>query len=114
MMGNMATTMKTRAALLLPMLFVLLQATEQQLRLRTFSADGPHKVETLTEDWTDAARGGRVVPVKIYIRPDLSAPAPVVIFSLGWAGRAKGTAISGPPRQSRLHRGACHPRGVGQ
>jgi len=95
MMGNMATTMKTRAALLLPMLFVLLQATAAAAPAEDFSADGPHKVETLTEDWTDAARGGRVVPVKIYYPADLSAPAPVVIFSHGLGGSREGYGYLG-------------------
>jgi predicted dienelactone hydrolase len=48
-------------------------------------AAGPHKVETLNADWTDAARQ-RTLPVKIYYPTDLEAPAPVILFSHGLGG----------------------------
>jgi predicted dienelactone hydrolase len=60
-----------------------------------FSAAGPHKVQTLEDTWTDAARGDRAVPVKIYYPSDLSAPAPVVIVSHGLGGSREGYAYLG-------------------
>jgi predicted dienelactone hydrolase len=47
---------------------------------------GPYKVQTVQQDWTDAARAGRVVPVLIYLPTDAAGPRPVVLFSHGLGG----------------------------
>lgn len=53
------------------------------------AADPPaaaaYKVEVRYGQWTDAARGGRVVPYKLYL-PDGPGPFPVVIHSHGLGG----------------------------
>lgn len=57
-------------------------------------APGPHKVATLLFDWQDAKRD-RKVPVKIYHPADLSAPAPVIVYSHGTGGSREGYAYLG-------------------
>ena len=50
---------------------------------------GPHKVATLSEVWTDAARS-REVPMKIYYPEDAAGPFPVIVFSHGLGGTRDG------------------------
>ncbi len=47
-------------------------------------------VDTLLGEWTDASRSNRVIPYKIYVPHDATAPAPVVIFSHGLGGNRNG------------------------
>lgn len=51
---------------------------------------GPFAVETASHDWTDAARGGRVVPVKVYAPQGNGGPFPVIVFSHGLGGSRDG------------------------
>lgn len=56
---------------------------------------GPHRVIVELGEWRDAARGGRVVPWKLY-RPDVaSAPVPVVVWSHGGGGDREGARYLG-------------------
>lgn len=55
----------------------------------TLSAAHAAPAETLTGEWTDAARANRAVPYKIYIAPAQGAQ-PVVIFSHGLGGNRDG------------------------
>lgn len=50
-----------------------------------FAVQASHKVEVRYGEWTDPARGGRVVPYKLYL-PDGPGPFPVVIHSHGLGG----------------------------
>jgi len=58
------------------------------LLIATASHAGP--VDTLTGEWTDAARANRVVPYKLYVPREATGPAPVVIFSHGLGGSRDG------------------------
>lgn len=58
------------------------------LLVATAAHAGP--VDTLTGEWTDAARTNRVVPYKIYVPREASGPAPVVVFSHGLGGNRDG------------------------
>jgi predicted dienelactone hydrolase len=50
------------------------------------------KVDVKLDEWTDAARDGRVVPVKLYVPqwPADAKPAPVIILSHGLGGSREG------------------------
>ena len=50
---------------------------------------GPREVATIVEDWTDAKRQDRKVPVKVYY-PKGSDRCPVIIFSHGLGGTREG------------------------
>jgi predicted dienelactone hydrolase len=54
-------------------------------------APSPGAVETRYGAWTDAARGGRVVPYKLYL-PAGAGPFPVVIHSHGLGGTREASA----------------------
>jgi predicted dienelactone hydrolase len=56
---------------------------------------GPHSVKTILREWTDSSRGGRQVPVKIYMPANIKAPCPVVIFSHGLGGSRDGYSCWG-------------------
>lgn len=45
-----------------------------------------YDVTTRLEDWTDAARDGRVVPIKVYFPVNTPGPRPVILFSHGLGG----------------------------
>jgi predicted dienelactone hydrolase len=47
---------------------------------------GPHVVDTVEFTWTDASRGGRQIPVKIYLPQDGAGPLPVILVSHGLGG----------------------------
>lgn len=57
---------------------------------------GPYAVAVWTEDWTDAKRDGRVVPVKLYM-PDCCEGTrhPVILVSHGLGGSRDGLAYLG-------------------
>lgn len=59
------------------------------------AAAGPHAVAVLTDVWTDPARAGRAVPVKIYYPSDSAIAAPVVVVSHGLGGSREGYAYLG-------------------
>ncbi len=54
-----------------------------------------YKVESHTEEWVDAARDDRVVPIKAYMPVDASEPRPVILFSHGLGGSREGYAYLG-------------------
>lgn len=58
------------------------------------TAAGPHRVETLLDQWHDAARQ-RDVPVKIYYPADGAGPFAVVVFSHGLGGSRDGYEFLG-------------------
>ena len=55
---------------------------------------GPHEVASALLEWKDARRD-RAVPVKIYYPKDLTAPAPVIVYSHGTGGSRDGYAYLG-------------------
>ena len=71
-----------------------------QSPLAPLAAPGPHRVATYTVDWFDAARN-RHVPAKIYAPADLTAPAPVIVFSHGLGNSMNGYSYLGEQWASR-------------
>lgn len=76
---------------------------------RSAATRGPFKVEVVDQDWTDAARNNRAVPVRVY-KPTIpaedatAAPSgrvPIVIFSHGAGGSREGYAFIGDFLSSR-------------
>jgi dienelactone hydrolase len=59
------------------------------------AGEAAYPVETMTADWIDAARQGRVVPVKVYLPKGAERPVPVVIFSHGLGGTREGYGYLG-------------------
>jgi predicted dienelactone hydrolase len=59
------------------------------------SAAGPREVQSVTFDWADVERSGRVVPVRIYMPKGDPERLPVVVFSHGLGGSRDGYAYLG-------------------
>jgi predicted dienelactone hydrolase len=59
------------------------------------SVPGPAQVMAELGKWVDPGRGGRAVPYKIYRPAELTAPAPVVVFSHGYGGTRDAAAYLG-------------------
>jgi len=57
--------------------------------------DGPHRVAIDRLTLTDRQRGGREVPIKVYLPADAEEPTPVVLFSHGLGGSREGCAYLG-------------------
>ncbi|MBL8772068.1 MAG: dienelactone hydrolase family protein [Phenylobacterium sp.] len=76
-----------KASLLLAVIAALLPAAISSAALAqpAGAAASPAGVEVRLGEWTDAARGGRVVPYKLYM-PRGAGPFPVVIHSHGLGG----------------------------
>ncbi len=55
--------------------------------------EGPLKVMIVKGDLTDGARGGRIVPYKLYYPLDVTEPCPVVIWSHGLGGSRDGAGF---------------------
>jgi dienelactone hydrolase len=54
-------------------------------------APSPGKVSIVLGEWTDPARGGRIVPYKLYL-PAGAGPFPVVVHSHGLGGSREGSS----------------------
>lgn len=79
----------TRFALFASFLLCSAIAAAKEQETNYTADDGPHKVATLSEVWTDSVRD-REVPVKIYYPEDAAGPFPVIVFSHGLGGSRNG------------------------
>lgn len=52
----------------------------------------PRAVEVIYGEWTDAARGGRAVPYKLYL-PEGTGPFPLIVHSHGLGGSREGSTF---------------------
>jgi len=78
---------QTKVAALCAIAALTVLSTNASVRANASAADSVSTtVATKLQDWKDAKRN-RTVPVKLYLPPTQSGPAPVFIFSHGLGGR---------------------------
>ena len=65
-------------------------------------------VRELRFEPVDAQRSGRAVPVKVYMPDAITSPTPVVLFSHGLGGFARGRRVSGATLGGGGIRGRLH------